>query len=117
MTIIDYLQENSTHSSKSAKASLWSKNMGLLSNKKNSSTLVKKSNIGIKINARSSQNKTSTIESAVSSDKETVSQLDKTPNTSTSTSNIINIDIKSDNVGNGLLLLGAYSDSSDNDSN
>lgn len=93
---------------------MWSENTGLSSNKKNSSTLIKKSNIGIKINARSSQNKI--VESAVSSDKETVPQSDKTPNASTSTSNIVNIDIKSDNVGNGLSLLGAYSGSSDNDS-
>ncbi|XP_071558387.1 splicing factor YJU2 [Temnothorax nylanderi] len=108
--------ENSGHSSKLAKASLWSENTGLLSNKKNSSTLVKKGNIGIKINARSSQNKTSMIENAISPDKKTVSQLDQTPNTSTSTSNTVNIDTKSDNVGNGLSLLGAYSGSSDNDS-
>jgi len=76
--------------------------------------MVKKSNIGIKINARSSQNKISTIENAVSSDKETVSQLDKTHDTS-NTSNIVNID-KSDNVSNGLSLLSTYSDSSNNDS-
>lgn len=113
MIIIGFLQENSTRSSKSTKASLWSENMGLLSTKKNSSTLIKKSNSGIKINVRSSQNKTSTTESAISSDKETLSQLDKTPNTSTS--NIVNIDTKSDNVGNGLSLLGAYLDSSDSD--
>jgi len=107
------LQENSGHSSKS-KASLWSENAGLSVSKRNSSTTVKKSNIGIKINARSSQNKTSTIESAVSSDKERVSQLDKTHDTS-NTSNTVNID-KSDNISNGLSLLGTYSDSSNNDS-
>ncbi|KYQ47434.1 Coiled-coil domain-containing protein 94, partial [Trachymyrmex zeteki] len=111
--------ENSGHSSKPAKTSLWSENTGLSSGKKNPSTLVKKSNIGIKINAKSSQNKTSKIENTVSSDKETVPQLDETPNTSTSTSNTVNTETKSDNVGNVLLLrslVGAYSDSSDNDS-
>lgn len=119
--IIAYLQENSStmdilgHSSKSAKVSLWSENTGLLSNKKNSSTLVKKSNIGIKINTKSSQSKTSTTEN-ISSDKKTVSQLDEASNTSTSTSNTVNRDTKSDNVSNGLSLLGAYSDSSNNDS-
>ncbi|XP_011637282.1 coiled-coil domain-containing protein 94 [Pogonomyrmex barbatus] len=104
--------ENFIQSSKSIKASLWSENTGL-SNKKNSSTLIKKSNIGIKINARSSQNKTS-IEN-VSSDKETVSQLEEIPNISSSTSNATNTNTKMDYVGNGLSLLGAYSDSSDND--
>lgn len=117
MIIIDYLQENSGHSSKSVKASLWSENTGLSFSKKNPSTLIKKSNIGIKINTRSSQSKISTTENAVSSDKETVSQSDKTPNALTSTSNTISTDTKSDNVGSGLSLLGAYSDSSDNDSN
>ena len=116
---IDYLQENFGHSSKSAKASLWSENMGLSSGKKNSSTLVKKSNIGIKINAKSSQSKTSKMENTVFSDKETVLQSNKTPNASTSTSNTVNTDTKSDNVGNILplrSLVGAYSDSSDNES-
>ncbi|XP_012533504.1 splicing factor YJU2 [Monomorium pharaonis] len=108
--------ENSGHSLKSTKASLWSDNMGLLSSKKNLSTLAKKSNIGIKINARLSQNKTSTTENTVSSDNKTVPQSDEASNTSTSTSNTTNIDIKSDNVSNGLSLLGAYSGSSDNDS-
>ncbi|XP_011694996.1 PREDICTED: coiled-coil domain-containing protein 94 [Wasmannia auropunctata] len=108
--------ENSGNSSKSAKASLWSESMGLSSGKKNSSSLVKKSNIGIKINARSVQNKTSTTENAVSCDKETAPQSDKALNTSTSTSNTVNTDTKSDNIGNSLLLLGAYSGSSDSDS-
>lgn len=114
--IIACLQENSGHSLKSTKASLWSENMGLLSSKKNSSTLVKKSNIGIKINTKSSQSKTSTTENIISSDKKTVSQLDETPNTSTNTSNTVNTDTKSDNVSSSLSLLGAYSDSSNNDS-
>jgi len=96
---------------------LWSDNAGLLPNKKNSSILTKKSNIGIKINAKSLQNKTFASESAVSdkeTQKETVSQPDKTNNTSTSTLNLTGT--KSNNVGNGLLLLGAYSGSSDDDS-
>lgn len=115
---IDYLQENFGQSSKPAKASLWSENTGVSSGKKNSSILIKKSNIGIKINAKSSQSKTSKIENTVFTDKETILQLDKTLNTSTSTSNTVNIDTKSD-VGNILplrSLVGAYSDSSDNDS-
>lgn len=117
MIIIGYLQENSGHSSKLAKASLWSDNVALpSSSKKNSSAMAKKSNIGIKINARLQQNKTSTTENAVSPDKETVAHSDKIPNTSTSTSNTGKPENKSDNVGNGLLLLGAYSDSSDDDS-
>ncbi|KAG5307031.1 YJU2 factor, partial [Acromyrmex insinuator] len=110
--------ENFGHSSKPAKASLWSENTELSSGKKNSSILVKKSNIEIKINAKSSQSKTSKIENTFS-DKEIVLQSDKTPNTSTSTSNTVNIDMKSDNIGNILplrSLVGAYSDSSDNDS-
>ncbi|XP_011160296.1 splicing factor YJU2 [Solenopsis invicta] len=98
-------------SSKLTKGSLWSENT--LSSKKNSSTLIKKSNIGIKINARLSQNK-STAEN-VFSDKEIVPQSDKTPNASTSTLNTVNTSSKSDNVGNGLSLIGAYSDSSDDD--
>lgn len=112
------MQKNFGQSSKPAKASLWSENMGVSSGKKNSSILIKKSNIGIKINAKSSQSKTSKIENTVFTDKETILQLDKTLNTSTSTSNTVNIDTKSD-VGNILplrSLVGAYSDSSDNDS-
>ncbi|XP_012056172.1 PREDICTED: coiled-coil domain-containing protein 94 [Atta cephalotes] len=110
--------ENFGQSSKPAKASLWSEKMGVSSGKKNSSILIKKSNIGIKINAKSSQSKTSKIENTVFTDKETILQLDKTLNTSTSTSNTVNIDTKSDNVGNILplrSLVGAYSDSSDSD--
>lgn len=108
--------ENSGHSSKSAKASLWSENTGSSFSKKNPSTLIKKSNIGIKINTRSSQSKISMAENAVSSNKEEVLQLNKTPNALTNTSNTINTGTKSDNVGSGLSLLGAYSDSSDDDS-
>jgi len=96
---------------------LWSDNAGLLPNKKNSLISVKKSNIGIKINAKPLQNKTLVSESAMSdkkTDKETVSQSDKTNNTSTSTSSTTGT--KSNNVGNGLSLLGAYSGSSDDDS-
>ncbi|XP_011873812.1 PREDICTED: coiled-coil domain-containing protein 94 [Vollenhovia emeryi] len=105
--------ENSDQSSKLVKASLWSDSTGLSSVKKNSSSLIKKSNIGIKINAKS---QSKTTESADSSDKKTVSQLDETPDTSTSTSSTVNTGAKSDNVGNSLSLLGAYSDSSENDS-
>lgn len=61
-----------------------------------------------------SQNKITT-ENAVSSDEKMVPQSDETPNTSTSTSNVVNTDPKSNNIGNSLSLLGAYSDSSDND--
>ncbi|XP_050453121.1 splicing factor YJU2 isoform X2 [Cataglyphis hispanica] len=74
-------RENSEHSSKSTKVSLWSENIGLSSNKKD---LIKKNNIGIKINAKSTQNKTSTSTAL------TDSQLDKTPNmTSTSNTDIV----------------------------
>lgn len=107
--------ENSGHSSKLTKASLWSDNMGLLSNKKNLSTFIKKSNIGIKIKTKSSRDKILMSENVASSDKKIVSQLDKTPNTLTSTSNIANTS-KLDSVGNSLSLLGAYSDSSESNS-
>ncbi|XP_070168787.1 splicing factor YJU2 isoform X1 [Polyergus mexicanus] len=100
----DKEREDSEHSSKSIKVSLWSENIGLLFNKKD---LVKKSNIGIKINAKSTQNKMSTSTILVNS------QLDETPNmTSTSDTDIVS---KSTNVSNSLSLLGAYSSSSDSD--
>lgn len=73
--------------------------------------MVKKNNIGIKINAKPLQNKTLVSESVIS-DKETVSS--ETNNISTSTSNTT--DTKSNNIGNSLSLLGAYSGSSDDDS-
>ncbi|CAL1678077.1 unnamed protein product [Lasius platythorax] len=98
----DKEKKNSEHSTKSAKVSLWSENMGVSLNKKN---LIKKSNIGIKINTKSAQDKTS--ESADS-------QLDETHNT-TSISDTTDIVSKSTNVSNSLSLLGAYSSSSDSD--
>lgn len=76
--------------------------MGVSLNKKN---LIKKSNIGIKINTKSAQDKTS--ESADS-------QLDETHNT-TSISDTTDIVSKSTNVSNSLSLLGAYSSSGDSD--
>lgn len=48
--------------------------------------------------------------------KETVLQSDKTQDIPPSTSNITSTGTKSDNAGNSLSLLGAYSGSSDNDS-
>ncbi|KMR02222.1 coiled-coil domain-containing protein 94 [Lasius niger] len=80
----DKEKKNSEHSTKSAKVSLWSENMGVSLNKKN---LIKKSNIGIKINTKSAQDKTS--ESADS-------QLDETHNT-TSISDTTDIVSKSTN--------------------
>jgi hypothetical protein len=85
---------------------------GLLPNKKNSSILAKKSNIGIKINAKPLQTKTLASESTVS-DKETVSQSDNINNSSTSISNTTGTKL---NIGNSLSLLGTYSGSSDDDS-
>lgn len=100
----DKERENSEHFSKSTKVSLWSENMATLSNKKN---LIKKSNIGIKINVKATQNKTSG--NTILAD----SQLDETPN-KMSTSNTTDIVSKSTN-SNSLSLLGAYSGSSDSD--
>lgn len=85
-----------------------------LSGKKNSPALMKKGNIGIKVNAKPPQNRT-TSEIVASADKETVSRSDETQDTSTSTSNT-STGTKLNNAGNGLSLLGAYSGSSDNDS-
>lgn len=96
----DKAEDNFEHSTKSTKVSLWSENTGS-SLKKN---LIKKT-IGIKINAKSTQNKSS---------KSTDSQLDETHN-KTSTSDTIDIVSKSSNVSNSLSLLGAYSSSSDTD--
>lgn len=77
----DKEKDNSEHSTKSTKVSLWSENTESLKN------LIKKSNIGIKINAKSTQNKTS--ESADL-------QLDETHDT-TSTSDTTDIASKSTN--------------------
>ncbi|XP_032683577.1 splicing factor YJU2 [Odontomachus brunneus] len=107
--------DNTGQSTRPSKISLWSENMGLSFGKKNSSALMKKGNIGIKINAKPPQNKV-TSEIVLSTDNETVSRLDETQDTPTSISNITNTGTKSNNASNGLSLLGAYSGSSDNDS-
>ncbi|EFN80619.1 coiled-coil domain-containing protein 94 [Harpegnathos saltator] len=106
--------EDSGHTAKLTKTSLWSGSAGSLTNKKNTPSLGKKSNIGIKINAKLVQNKTMS-EVMVSNDKETVSGSQETQNTPMSISDA-NTGTKSDNTSNSLSLLGAYSDSSDNDS-
>ncbi|XP_014483295.1 PREDICTED: coiled-coil domain-containing protein 94 [Dinoponera quadriceps] len=109
------VSETNDKESVKPKISLWSGKAGLSSSKNNSSTLAKKSNIGIKINAKPSQNK-SVSESVVSTDNEKVPQSNETQDTPTSTSNTASTGTKSDNTGNSLSLLGTYSGSSDNDS-
>lgn len=113
------MQESFEQVSKQFKVSLWSGDTGLSSNKKNSFALVKKSNIGVKINAKPLQNKISAPEGAIITDKEAVSRPNEAQSISTSTSDTSTSDTgtKSSNVSNSLSLLGAYSDSSDNDSN
>ncbi|XP_020284542.1 coiled-coil domain-containing protein 94 [Pseudomyrmex gracilis] len=93
----DDKETENPESSKLARVSLWSESTGLSSNKKSLSTLARKGNIGIKI--KPLQDKAS--ESAVSSVKEM---------------NVTSADAKQNNASNGLSLLGAYSGSSDNDS-
>jgi len=85
----------------------------LSSGKKNPSTLMKKSNFGIKINTKTSQSKTSMTENTVPDNQETISQSGKTPDeTSTSTTNATVTSVKSNVASNSLSLLGAYSGSS-----
>ncbi|XP_034181095.2 splicing factor YJU2 [Osmia lignaria lignaria] len=94
---------------KSSNDSLWSESVGTSSNRKNLLGIVKrKTNIGIKTSTEKQETKTVTKDETESSLKgnDKVAEV----NTSENTNNASN------NAHNGLSLLGAYSGSSDNDS-
>lgn len=105
---IDKDKVNSKQSTKSSN-SPWSESVGTSSNKKNLLGIVKKkTNIGIKTSTEKQQTEIPTKDETYPLTKE--SNNDTNVNTSENTSNTIS------NTNSGLSLLGAYSGSSDNDS-
>ncbi|KZC07759.1 Coiled-coil domain-containing protein 94 [Dufourea novaeangliae] len=102
---------------KTSDASFWSESAGSSSNKKNLLGIVKrKTNLGVKVNSNSSHS--STVEKEQSrTEKETGTSTQGKSNSDTETNRSGKIDSSSGNTHNALSLLGAYSDSSDNDSN
>nr|XP_003704813.1 PREDICTED: coiled-coil domain-containing protein 94 [Megachile rotundata] len=105
---VDKDKVNSKPSAKSSNSS-WSESVGTSSNKKNLLGIVKrKTNIGIKTNTEKQKTEIVTKDETNPSSKESNSSA--SVNTSESTSNAIS------NTNSGLSLLGAYSGSSENDS-
>ncbi|XP_076643913.1 splicing factor YJU2 isoform X2 [Halictus rubicundus] len=102
---------------KTSDSSLWSENVGSSSNKKNLLGIVKrKTNLGVKVNSTSTHSSTEKEEAQAATAKEPVASTNEKSNSDTNAIKTETGDSKSSNTHNALSLLGAYSDSSENDS-
>ncbi|XP_031833994.1 splicing factor YJU2 [Nomia melanderi] len=107
----------SSQSTKISDTSLWSKNVGPSSSKKNILAIVKrKTNLGVKVNSSSPHSNTEKEEAQTETVEETIAPTKNNSNNNVNVSKSETADSKLNNTHNALSLLGAYSDSSENDS-
>nr|XP_033334017.1 splicing factor YJU2 [Megalopta genalis] len=109
---IEKESKRNSEPAKTSDSSLWSENVGSSSSKKGLLGIVKrKTNLGVKVNSSSTQSSTEKDEAQTAA-----GSTDKTSTNKSSTSKSETTDSKTSNANNALSLLGAYSDSSENDS-